>query len=151
MLQAGKILKEQINNLDSLIANLDQILKETVEDSLPLVEGLNRAQMFKGERSDGRKISDPPGQPYTAYTKRVKKSKGQPTDRVTLKDTGDFYDGVGAVLIWPKEIAVRSVDPKSPKLTGKYSPLIFGLNDDFLKTYIELLCPEIQIEIRKRI
>ena len=28
---------------------------------------------------------------YAQFTTQIKKSKGQPTDRVTLKDTGDFY------------------------------------------------------------
>ena len=41
----------------------------------------------KGINSKGESIGD-----YSWYTKAIKTEKGQPTDRVTLKDTGEFYN-----------------------------------------------------------
>ena len=44
-------------------------------------------QLFQsGEDGLGNTLGD-----YTPFTVSVKRSKGQPTDRITLKDTGDFY------------------------------------------------------------
>ena len=49
-------------------------------------------QLFeKGEDALGRKLDDLGGG-YTPYTIMKKIEKGQPFDRVTLKDTGDYYD-----------------------------------------------------------
>lgn len=49
-------------------------------------------QLFeKGEDSLGRKLDDLGGG-YSPYTIMKKIEKGQPFDRVTLKDTGDYYD-----------------------------------------------------------
>jgi len=58
-------------------------------------EGFPSSQLFqKGEDRFGQKLKGntivTDGN-YTPFTKEIKREKGQPTDRVTLKDTGDFY------------------------------------------------------------
>lgn len=49
-------------------------------------------QLFeKGEDKLGRKLADVGGE-YSPFTVMTKLKKGQPINRVTLKDTGDYYD-----------------------------------------------------------
>jgi len=52
----------------------------------------NQAQLQGGQDALGQKIVTIGGSPYRARTIKIKKRKGQPTSRVTLKDTGEFYD-----------------------------------------------------------
>jgi len=45
-------------------------------------------QLFRrGIDSDGKSLGT-----YSPFTVEIKKKKGQPTNRITLKDTGEFYD-----------------------------------------------------------
>lgn len=101
--------------------------KETIGD-------LNIEQMNKGLRSDGSEILPS----YSDLTIQIKKEKGQPTDRVTLKDTGSFYEGV-KVNISGEKIDITSTDEKTAKLNKKYSKSkgnIFGLSDKFKREYL---------------
>lgn len=58
-------------------------------------EGLPTSQLYeKGEDKFGKKLSGKTiaiGGKYTPFTQKLKNEKGQPTDRITLKDTGAFY------------------------------------------------------------
>ena len=48
---------------------------------------LNQEQLFEeGETSTGQSLG-----PYSQFTVKLKKLKGQRVDHVTLKDTGEFY------------------------------------------------------------
>ena len=52
---------------------------------------LNQEQLQGGIDSQDEAIHTIGGHPYRPYTIAVKELKGQPTDRVTLYDTGEFY------------------------------------------------------------
>ncbi len=80
-------------------------------------------QLFSGKTSSNTPIRPP----YKSVTRRIKRAKGQPTDRVTLKDTGDFYDGIIAD-VGLYTFRLTSDDAKTFKLEGKYGSKIFGLN-----------------------
>lgn len=113
--------------------------KETIAD-------LNVEQMNKGLRSDGSEILPS----YTALTIEIKKEKGQPTDRVTLQDTGDFYRGV-YVDVEGDKITSFSSDEKAAKLNKKYSKAkgnIFGLSNPFKREYLnEKLRPKFKARV----
>lgn len=101
--------------------------KESIAD-------LNATQMFKGLRSDGSEILPS----YSELTIQLKKAKGQPTDRVTLHDTGSFYQGI-KVEVTGEKIDITSTDEKTEKLNKKYSKSrgnIFGLNNESKSEYI---------------
>jgi len=114
----------------------------------PAIEGLNiDEQMFKqGKRADGAAITPP----YTAFTKGIKQQKGQPTNRVTLRDTGAFHKSVS--VQWRNtEFLMVASDPKTPDLVRKYSPEILGLSDDSLARLNVLLTTKIQNAFRKHV
>lgn len=122
------------------------IVAEAVEESL-----LNKSQdilqkqkdqLYRGEKSDGNPISPA----YRPSTIARKKKKGQPYDRVTLKDTGKFYSG--AILdVRPDTIVLDSEDPKTKWLIEKYGDKIFGLNG-VSRTSLK---PVLQTEIKQQI
>ena len=79
----------------------------------------------KGENALGVEISS--YMPYTPFTIEIKKEKGQPTDRVTLRDTGDFYDSM-KVDAERTYFEIVADDWKTEELKGKYGDDILGLN-----------------------
>lgn len=71
------------------IVLLDEVFKQSeVQDTM--IE-FNQDQLQDGTDSLGQTIVTIGGSPYRPFTVRIKRSKGQPTNVVTLEDTGDFY------------------------------------------------------------
>lgn len=102
-------LLEMLEKLESLPQALTLFGQDLVEqpDFAEVVTGLVIEQHEAGERSDGSAI-DPP---YTPYTVRIKKQKGQPTDRVTLEDTGDYHAEM-RVKVYENKVEVFSTNEK---------------------------------------
>jgi len=100
----------------------------------------------RGQDSQGNELFPP----YTPFTIQVKQAKGQPTDRVTLYDTGRFH---GSFFIdWKDtEFEIYARDPLTPKLAGKYGPDIFGLDDNSQQDLIDNLRPALADNLRKAI
>lgn len=60
---------------------------------------LNQSQLMdEGLDANGKFINTIEGNPYTEYTKEQKRKKGQPTDHVTLYDTGEFYQSMKVTI-----------------------------------------------------
>lgn len=95
------------------------------------ISDYNRAQMYEGIRSDDSTIEPE----YAELTKVLKIAKGQPYDRVTLKDTGDFYAGFN-VDVNTDSYSITSSDDKVVKLVTKYGAKIFGLTDASKALYV---------------
>ena len=86
---------------------------------------MNRAQLQDhGIDSEGNDIWR--RQPYTIFTQIEKISKGQPHDRVTLKDTGAFHKAF-YMDVSSRVFNIDSRDSKSSSLKEKYGAEIFGL------------------------
>jgi hypothetical protein len=108
-----------------------QVIQEAFDESAESYADLNASQMFSGVDKDGELIT--PG--YKPLTIEIKKLKGQPVDRVTLRDTGSFYKGIYARLDGT-QIYVDSKDEKSKELQFKYGEFIFGLTTDNTREFV---------------
>lgn len=129
------------------IDRLERFLKLLLSDSWawfkPLyekeeetMEKLNAGQLFEGYRAD-----DSPIEPeYTDKTKWFKMDKGQPIDRVTLKDTGYFHSSIFAE-VENDGILFGATDPKTESLLEKYdqNEQLLNLSDN----HVEFLNEEI--------
>lgn len=71
--------------------------------------------------------------PYTDFTIEYKHAKGQPTNRVTLRDTGDFYRSF-YVSTNGKSFKIHAKDWKTEDLEAKYGSQIFGLSDENIQS-----------------
>lgn len=131
-------------------SDMQAIAVQSLEATKEAIADLNAEQMHKGKRSDETDILPD----YRDVTIAIKKLKGQPTDRVTLFDTGDFYRGI-TVTVMPDVVSITSIDPKTGKLNKKYSTAkgnIFGLGGPFKREYInEHLRPMFITSVRKEI
>lgn len=93
-------------------------------------ERLNAEQMYMGKRSDGQEITPA----YAPSTIERKKRKGQPFDRVTLRDTGLFHSKIIAYADNEKIYTDSDVD-YTEHLVEKYTEKIFGLDRDSKKEF----------------
>lgn len=74
----------------SIYDMLDEIFSiSRVQDE---VIRLNHEQLQSGIDSNDKVINTIGGSPYRPYTVVIKKAKGQPSNVVTLYDTGEFYN-----------------------------------------------------------
>lgn len=97
------------------------VIIETSED----IAELNRGQLFIGMRADGKEINPK----YSDLTIELKEAKGQPTDRVTLRDEGDFWNSI-KVDVKSETFDIDATDSKTLKLTRKYGKQILGLSKE---------------------
>jgi hypothetical protein len=127
MLEALQIQKNRLENMRSKVV---RALEETVKVTTHLVEDLNAGQLNEGVNADNQNITPP----YAELTKQIKKLKGQPTDRVTLKDTGAFHRSFN-VMFETDGFMVDSKDELKNKLVEKYGAIL-GLTDKSKQQYI---------------
>lgn len=118
--------------LDS-IRSIDILFEasEALNDTRNEYINKQRDQLFTGKKEDGREILPA----YSPRTVAIKKKKNQPTDRVTLKDTGDFYAEI-FLDTRETEFVIDSADPKAGQLIEKYGENIFGLSEPNQEEYI---------------
>lgn len=98
-------------------------------------EGEQTSQLIRGVDSKGKQLDEIGGE-YTEYTRMIKREKGQITDRVTLKDTGYFYQSFKTY--WDNnEILIEADTTKANEyivedLTTRWGKDIIGLSEQNL-------------------
>lgn len=113
-----------VETVERNLENGDYIRQAVGENEEKIVE-MNVAQLYDwGVTSVGISINT--YRPYTPYTISIKEIKGQPTDRVTLRDTGAFHRSF-MVEVGPDSFYITATDPKTQDLVNKYGGKIFGL------------------------
>lgn len=127
--------------------SLPMLLEDIVRDKEDIiVSAIADDQLYRrGINGKGEKIMD--YMPYTAATVRIKKKKGQPTTRVTLRDTGDFHNSM-FVVFDAEGFYVTASDDKTPELIEKYGDEIFRLTD---KNLTRIIRSHIRKELVKRL
>jgi hypothetical protein len=141
-----------LDRLDFIAARLRQLpqqladaTRRVVNDNNHVLEDANTAQLAAGIDSDGRPI----GPEYAPLTVAIKQLKGQPTDRVTLRDEGDFYSSV-ALHLDATEFEMVATDVKAPGLLEKYGEEVLGLTDEHVEEFRDdYVRPELQLKTRE--
>lgn len=91
------------------------------------------------------------GGDYSAKTKRIKQAKGQPTNRVTLKDTGGFYRSFAIRNTADGFEIVANTIKEDGDLAERWGKEILGLTDESKMELVFRLVPLIQDYIRKKL
>ena len=87
--------------------------------------------------------------PYRPLTIAIKEQKGQPTNRVTLRDTGDF-DSSFYLEVNDKQFEVKASDWKTEALIKKYGRQILGLTDENISSLIwDYIYPDLMEKARE--
>lgn len=127
---------------------LESIIQSSVEkDKEEAIELNTQSQLFnKGIDANGKRIKPA----YAKTTISIKKRKGQPTNRVTLKDTGDFYDDTD-LDAGKKDFVMINFNEKFPKLIDKYGGAIMGLTEQSKAQFSVALKSTILKQIKRKI
>ncbi len=114
-------------------------------------EGQPTSQLFSlGEDATGRNLKSIGGD-YSPFTKIEKARKGQPTDRVTLKDEGDFYRSFNVIPFKGGFTIEADTFKDGQDLQDRWGDNILGLNDENINIIINFYINAIQEKINQRI
>ena len=87
--------------------------------------------------------------PYTPKTIEIKEIKGQPTNRVTLRDTGEFHASF-RVITSNDSFTITADDWKTEFLMRQYGRQIIGLTDENAQELItEYIYPDLISKARE--
>lgn len=127
--------------------SLPMLLEDIVRDKEGvIVSAIADDQLYRrGINGKGEKIMD--YMPYAPRTIQNKKRKGQPTTRVTLRDTGDFHKSM-YVVFDSEGFYITASDKKTEWLVGKYGEEIFRLTN---KNFTRIIRSHIRKELVKRL
>jgi hypothetical protein len=144
-----KAIQTQIKGLKAFEDGIIKTMQTTIRDNDVIIHELvSEEQLFeKGINKFEVKISD--YQPYTPVTVEFKRIKSQPSNRVTLRDTGAFHESF-YVNITSTYFEVLARDPKTGDLIKKYGSEILGLTDENInEILINYILPDL-ITFRKK-
>ncbi len=112
-------------------------------------EGLPTSQLFiKGSDSTGKRL-DEIGGSYSPFTIQEKNKKGQPTDRVTLKDTGDFYMSFDVIPFKGGFIIEADTMKDGDNLEDDWGENIIGLDDENTQIILEFYRNSLQFRLNQ--
>lgn len=148
-------MSTKIKNLLSKVKEINEGLesgeffKDVILDNEAYILDLNTEEQLytKGITREGVPISA--YAPYSPYTVTMKKQKGQPYDRVTLRDEGDFHRSF-FLQVYPDRFVFFANDAKALKLIRLYGIEIMGLTEEnFKEVKNSYVVPEIKNKINK--
>lgn len=130
---------------------LPQMLGEIIMDNeKAIVDTIRNTQLYR-RGINGRGVKIMSYAPYRPRTIKAKLRKGQPTTRVTLRDTGKFHKSM-FLVVDDDGFYVTSDSELTPILISKYGDNIFRLTDEnFTKIVRQKLRTELVKRIRKTI
>jgi hypothetical protein len=115
---------KELFNFDP-IELLDEVFKKSsVQDKM--IE-FNQDQLQQGQDALGQAIVTIGGSPYRPFTVAIKKAKGQPTNKVTLEDTGDFYKTFKVIIHKDEYEIIANFEKQDGSILDNFSS-----NFDFL-------------------
>lgn len=135
----AKYYNGSIRNLTYRLRKFKSILEQELKNEIlkhedVIISMIAEEQLYK-EGIEGRGIKIISYQPYKPNTIKRKLRKGQPTNRVTLKDTGEFYASLH-VEFDDDGFYVTSTDDKAKYLLDRYGKTIFRLTNENLNILI---------------
>ena len=122
-------LDELISRLKSFEDEIIKVIEEVVRENDNIILDMNAEdQLFqRGTTRKGVEIAS--FAPYAPRTIEIKKLKGQPTSRVTLRDEGDFHRSF-YIEYQADGFQIKASDWKAESLMFGYGEEILGLTDD---------------------
>ena len=139
MVEAVDNLLKQLDRL-----SIDKIVIEAAKEKEVEIIAMNTEQLYSGIDGEGNRITPL----YAQSTIKAKRRKNQPTDRVTLKDKGDFYDSF-EVIYREQEIELIARDEKRVYLFRRYGEQVVGLTEENINKLSELLAESIKEKLKK--
>ena len=124
-----------LDDLKKTVAELQKAVNSSIQESIEqnkqvIKELQTQEQLYQGKNSKGIDIKPA----YAESTIKIKRKKGQPTDRVTLFDKGDFYNSL-EVIAGKNDAVIRTVISYSVYLVKRYADIL-GLDEESWTEFI---------------
>lgn len=148
---------KQITDLRNRVANFNEaltsgrLIQNIIWDNEAYIVDLNAEEQLyeQGINRLGVEIAD--YAPYSPVTIAIKEAKGQPTNRVTLRDEGDFASSF-FLEVGDKQFEIKASDFKTEDLIRKYGRQILGLTDENIAILIwQYIYPDLINEAKTQI
>lgn len=123
-------LETLTNGIRKFAADLEsgRLITASIERHEREIVALNTEKQLFQEGENAKGVTIRSYQPYSPVTISIKKKKGQPTNRVTLRDTEAFHKSF-FILADGRAIWFKARDKKAEKLYERYGE-IFGLTTE---------------------
>lgn len=123
------IIDDKIQDLLNFKSSIFEVIASEIVSNKHIIIDMNAyIQLYEGGvNAEGIRIDS--FKPYTSKTIQIKQSKGQPTDRVTLRDKGDFHRSFD-IIVLDDRFLITATDEKTEMLITKYGEDILGLTDN---------------------
>lgn len=143
-------LRDRVVKVNEDLTSGKMIQKIIQENEAAIIDMNAQEQLFEsGENSLGVSIAS--YAPYSPITIEIKKLKGQPTNRVTLRDEGDFESSF-YLVISDKQFEIKASDWKTEELVEKYGSSILGLTKENIASLTwDYIYPELMDTLKKEL
>lgn len=131
--------------------NSGKWVQQIIYDNEAYIVDLNAEEQLyeQGVNNLGVSISD--YAPYSPVTIEIKKAKGQPTNRVTLRDEGDFESSF-FIEVGQNQFEIKASDWKTEELIKKYGRQILGLtNENIEKLIWDFIYPDLLSKLKNEL
>lgn len=131
--------------------NSGKWVQQIIYDNEAYIVDLNAEEQLyeQGVNNLGVSISD--YAPYSQVTIEIKKAKGQPTNRVTLRDEGDFESSF-FLEVGQNQFEIKASDWKTEELIKKYGRQILGLtNENIEKLIWDFIYPDLLSKLKNEL
>lgn len=131
------VIQRLRNNAEKLNRQLSEgvIISSIIYENEAYIVDMNAEEQLYEQGVNNLGVSIMDYQPYSEITIEVKKAKGQPTNRVTLRDEGNFESSF-FLEVGKESFEIKASDFKTEHLIKMYGRQILGLTDENLSTLI---------------
>ena len=127
------VVADFIRKLKVLEESINLSLQQSVDSNKNiLIDQQTDGQFDKGK--DSFNISIVPS--YALSTKKIKRSKGQPTNRVTLKDTGELYNAIDIQTTKTNMVISANVEHFKYLVAHYENNQLLGIQDEAMRGFI---------------
>jgi hypothetical protein len=143
-------LRDRVMKVNEDLTSGKMIQNIIQENEAEIIDMNAQEQLFEsGENSLGVSIAS--YAPYAPITVEIKSLKGQPTNRVTLRDEGDFESSF-YLVISDKQFEIKASDWKTEELVKKYGSSILGLTKENIASLTwDYIYPELMETFKKEL
>ncbi len=143
---ARKVIKLNEQEVYSKVVNTPEVKSEAIRLNTE-VQLYERGENTFGDKM--RSIYARFGNFYSSTTIFLKQEKTQPTDRVTLKDTGSFYGTFRA--LFSKELQIKANTIKDGEDLQETWGQVVGLNEKSKKELVQFIKPKVISYVKSKI
>lgn len=131
------VIQRLRNNAEKLNRQLSEgvIISNIIYENEAYIVDMNAEEQLYEQGVNNLGVSIMDYRPYSEITIEVKKAKGQPINRVTLRDEGNFESSF-FLEVGKENFEIKASDFKTEHLIKMYGRQILGLTDENLSTLI---------------